>query len=66
LLAGDHKRTGASYHNIANMYDSIGEYDKALSYYENALAIRLKTIGEDNPDTASDMCTRVWVTAIKH
>ena len=45
---------------IASLYDlggrgfySLGNYEKALEWYEKALAIREKVLGEEHPDTAS-------------
>jgi tetratricopeptide (TPR) repeat protein len=31
----------------------LGSYDKALEYYEKSLRIRLKTLGDENPNVAS-------------
>lgn len=32
------------------MANEVAEYDKAIQYYEQALASYLKTFGEDHPD----------------
>jgi tetratricopeptide (TPR) repeat protein len=32
----------------------MGKYDRAIQYYEKALAGDLKTFGSDHPDVASD------------
>ena len=37
---------------LAFMLYTLGEYDKAIEYYELALASDLKTYGEDHPDVA--------------
>ena len=34
--------------------ESLGQYDKAIEYYELALASDLKTYGEDHPKVAID------------
>lgn len=38
--------------DLANLAHTLGEYEKAVKYYEQALAINLKTNGEDHPDVA--------------
>ncbi|MCP3897019.1 MAG: tetratricopeptide repeat protein, partial [Moraxella sp.] len=35
--------------------DELGEYDKAIEYYEKALAIDIKTYGDQHPDVARDL-----------
>lgn len=35
------------------MYDSQGQYDKALECYDKALAFKLATLGKNHPDTAA-------------
>ena len=44
--------TATYYNNLGGAYKSKGEYDKAIDYYKKALEIDLKTIGENNPNTA--------------
>ncbi len=34
------------------MFRNQGEHDKAPEYYDKALAIQLKVLGENHPDTA--------------
>ena len=36
----------------AIVYYSLGEYDKALEFYQKALKIRLHVLGENHPDVA--------------
>lgn len=38
--------------NLANLAHTLGEYEQAVKYYEQALANNLKTNGEDHPDVA--------------
>jgi len=35
------------------MYYTLGEYDKAIEYYEKDLKITLATLGENHPSTAT-------------
>ena len=42
-----------SYNNIGFVYDAQGNYTKALECHNKALAIRLKVLGENHPDTAT-------------
>lgn len=37
---------------LADLAHSLGDYNKAVEYYEQALASYLKTYGEDHPDVA--------------
>lgn len=39
---------------IGNAYFSMGQYEKAIEYYEKALASDLKTYGSDHPDVATN------------
>ncbi|MBA2482892.1 MAG: tetratricopeptide repeat protein [Nitrosomonas sp.] len=38
--------------DLANLAHTLGEYEKAVKHYEQALANNLKTNGEDHPDVA--------------
>jgi tetratricopeptide (TPR) repeat protein len=38
--------------NLGTVWQALGEYDKAIKYYELALARGLKTFGEDHPKVA--------------
>ena len=40
--------------NLGEVWRALGQYDKAIDYYELALASDLKTYGEDHPDVARD------------
>jgi tetratricopeptide (TPR) repeat protein len=42
-----------SYNNMGLVFDSQGDYPKALEYHEKSLEIRLSTLGADHPDVAS-------------
>ena len=45
----------STYLNRAGLInDTLGAYDSAIRYYEQALASDLKTVGEDHPDVARD------------
>ena len=37
---------------MGQAYDSKGEYDRALEYYQQALAIKKATLGDNHPKTA--------------
>ena len=52
ILGEEHPDTATSYNNIGNTYYNIGDYNKALEYYELSLKIRKKILGEEHPDTA--------------
>ena len=40
-------------HNMARVYETQGEYEKALEYYGNALKAVESVLGSDHPDTAA-------------
>jgi tetratricopeptide (TPR) repeat protein len=46
------KEAGYVYNNIGSVYDSKGDLDKALEYYEKALDICEKVLSTEHPDTA--------------
>ena len=39
----------------------MGDYDKALEYYDKSKAIREKKLGAEHPDTASTYCNMAIV-----
>jgi tetratricopeptide (TPR) repeat protein len=41
------------YNNLGSTYSDKGEYDKAISYYEKALAIGRRFLGEEDPNLAT-------------
>ena len=38
--------------NLGIVYDSLGEYGKALEYHEKSLGIKIKLVGQDHMDVA--------------
>jgi tetratricopeptide (TPR) repeat protein len=43
---------GSAYNNIGLAYDSKGEYDRAIGYYQKALKIGLEKLGPEHPNVA--------------
>ena len=43
-----------TYGNMANVYNQQGDYAKALDYYEKALSIKLKALGQEHPRVEQD------------
>lgn len=52
-----HKVTAYDYLFLANCYEGMNEFDKALEYAEKSLAIYKKTIGEGNKETQAAKAT---------
>ncbi len=50
-----HPDTASSLNNLAALYESMGEYDRALPLYEASLEIRKSELGDRHPDTASSL-----------
>lgn len=53
-LPDNHAQLGDFLNKCGYIADDLGEYDKAIGYFEKALASDLKTYGEDHPDVAID------------
>ena len=47
--AGNDDDRGVAYNNLGLAYANKGEYDRAIGYYEKALAIQLKSLGPEHP-----------------
>ena len=52
LYGNENTDTATSYNNIGLVYDSQGDFDKALEFHFKALEIREKSLGKEHPDTA--------------
>ncbi|WP_020559052.1 tetratricopeptide repeat protein, partial [Thiofilum flexile] len=50
-LGKDHPEVATSLNNLAVLYESMGEYAKALTLYERSLAINEKVLGKNHPNT---------------
>ena len=47
--------TASSLNNLAELYRTIGQYERALPLYESALEIRRSELGDRHPDTAQGL-----------
>jgi tetratricopeptide (TPR) repeat protein len=48
---GDHPDTLTTVNNMALVYESQGDYSKALEWYDRALAGKERSLGRDHPST---------------
>ena len=55
VFGQDHPHTLTSLSNLADLYNSKGEYDRALQLFEECLAKRKRILGEDHPDTLESL-----------
>ena len=55
VLGEDHPDTLTSLNNLAGLFYSKGEYDRALPLFEECLAKRKRVLGEDHPSTLSSL-----------
>jgi hypothetical protein len=63
VLGDDHPNMLSSLNNLAVLFKSKGEYDRALPLLEECLARLKRVIGDDHPNTRScqssrDACAR--------
>ena len=56
----DHASTATALNNLAELYNTQGEYDLAEPFYKRALAIYEKVFGPDHEDTDADCITLAW------
>ena len=59
-LPANHPHLATSYNNIGYGVLNMGEYSKALSYYDKALDIRQKTLPTNHPDLATILQQHRW------
>ncbi|CAF4717250.1 unnamed protein product [Rotaria sp. Silwood1] len=57
ILPPTHPDIATSYNNIGLIYSNMGEYTKALSFYEQALHIRQNILPPNHPDLATSYNT---------
>jgi tetratricopeptide (TPR) repeat protein len=50
-----HPETATSLNNLAVLYKSMGQYERALPLYESALEIRRSELGDRHPSTAGSL-----------
>jgi tetratricopeptide (TPR) repeat protein len=42
VFGSEHLDVGASFYNLSMVYDSLGQCEKALEYYEKSLDIKIR------------------------
>lgn len=52
IYGEDHVEVATSYDNLASVYNSLGEYNKAKECSKKAIMIRKEFYGEDHADVA--------------
>jgi tetratricopeptide (TPR) repeat protein len=50
-LGDRHPNTATSLNNLAALYYSMGQYDRAVPLYESAVSIAEEVLGFDHPNT---------------
>ena len=53
ILGNINPSTATSYNNIGGLYDSMGDYEKAVEYIKKGLQIRKTIFGENHTDVAA-------------
>lgn len=54
-LGPEHPSVATTLNNLALLYESMGEYEKALPLYNRALETREKVLGPEHPDVATTL-----------
>lgn len=54
-LGPEHPSVATILNNLAGLYESMGDYEKALQLYQMALDIREKMLGSQHPDVATTL-----------
>ena len=54
-LGPEHPDVATTLNNLAGLYHSMGDYEKALPLYQRALDIREKVLGPQHPDVATTL-----------
>jgi tetratricopeptide (TPR) repeat protein len=54
-LGPEHPSVATTLNNLAGLYKSMGEYEKALPLYKRALEIYEKVLGPEHPDVATTL-----------
>ena len=62
MLGEDHPDTAGSYNNVATNLYYLGRFQEGFEYAEKAVAIALKRLGPEHPNTKSMLSV---LTAIK-
>ena len=52
MFGTEHPSTGTCYNNLAGVYQKLGDYAKALEYYQKAVSVKEKVLGTKHPKTA--------------
>ena len=60
-LGSDHPDTGLSVYNLAALYEELGQYTSAETFYLRALAITESTQGPEHPDTGALLNSLAWL-----
>ena len=53
IFGEDHAHVATSYHKLASVYNSLGEYNQAKEFHEKSLMIRKKAFDEDQAHVAT-------------
>ncbi len=61
LLGGEHPQYAASLDHLGTLYSKISEYPKAEPLYQQAMAIRKRTLGEEHPEYAANLNNLGWL-----
>ena len=60
-LEQQHPSVATSLNNLAGLYESMGEYEKALPLYKKALEIVDKKLGQNHPNTVTIKNNYNWL-----
>ena len=61
LLGPEHQSTARALNNLASLYRTVEDFDKAEPLYQRTLKIREKVLGLEHPDTATTLSQLAWL-----